>query len=105
VHARRLHHESTTTGKAGEKKPHVRKQVPRQERIAAIARRRRDAKIPDEQRYRPKWVIALEQLDELAGWVKGANSGSELWSGAMITRRAGSHGGEFGQDRWSPPRR
>jgi SRSO17 transposase len=67
-HAHRLHHEATTTGKAGAKKPHVRKPVPREEQIAAITRRRTDAKIPDEQRYRPKWMIALEQLDELAGW-------------------------------------
>ena len=67
-HAHRLHHDSTTTGKDGTTKPHVRKQLPRGERIADILRRRADAKIPDERRYRPKWVIALEMLDELAGW-------------------------------------
>jgi hypothetical protein len=33
--------------------------LPRQERIADIQRRRAAAKIPDEQRYRPKWMIAL----------------------------------------------
>jgi hypothetical protein len=67
-HARRLHSEPTATGKAGEKKPVVRRQLPPAEQIAFIGRRRAAAKIPDEQRYRPKWVIALEMLDELAGW-------------------------------------
>jgi SRSO17 transposase len=67
-HAHRLRQESTTTGKDGAKKPHVRKQVPPQEQIADIQQRRAAARIPDEQRYRPKWVIALELLDELAGW-------------------------------------
>jgi SRSO17 transposase len=67
-HAHRLHSEPTTTGKAGEKKPHVRKQLPPAKQITLIEHRRADAKIPDEQRYRPKWMMALEMLDELAGW-------------------------------------
>ncbi|HEX5204780.1 MAG TPA: transposase [Actinoplanes sp.] len=67
-HAHRLRAEATTLDAAGVKKPHVRKQVPPQELVAGITRRRAAAKIPDEQRYRPKWVIALELLDELAGW-------------------------------------
>lgn len=67
-HARRLHAEPTTTGKDGAKKPYVRKKLPLPEQIADIARRRAAAKIPDEQRYRPKWMIALELLDELSGW-------------------------------------
>jgi hypothetical protein len=67
-HARRLHHEATTTDKDGAKKPHVRKVVPRQERTAVIEKRRTDAKLPEDQRYRPKWVIALELIDELIGW-------------------------------------
>ena len=67
-HARRLRAESTTRDAAGAKKPHVRKTLPREEQIADIRRRRAKARIPDEQRYRPKWVIALELLDELAGW-------------------------------------
>jgi SRSO17 transposase len=67
-HAHRLHLESTTQDEAGARKPFVRKRLPRQEQIADIQRRRAAARIPDEQRYRPKWVIALEMLDELAGW-------------------------------------
>jgi SRSO17 transposase len=67
-HAHRLRDAATTTDKDGTKKPHVRKTLPRQEQIADIVHRRVDAKIPDGQRYRPKWVIALELLDELAGW-------------------------------------
>jgi hypothetical protein len=50
------------------KKPHVRKEVPREERIAQIQRRRTASKIPDNERYRPKWLMALEMIDELAGW-------------------------------------
>jgi SRSO17 transposase len=30
--------------------------------------RRRKARVPDDQRHRPKWQLALELLDELAGW-------------------------------------
>jgi SRSO17 transposase len=32
------------------------------------AERRRTAHVPDSQRHRPKWQLALELLDELAGW-------------------------------------
>jgi SRSO17 transposase len=67
-HAHRLREESTTRDQAGAKKPHVRKKLPREEQIVLIERRRAAAGIPDEQRYRPKWVLALELLDELSGW-------------------------------------
>jgi SRSO17 transposase len=67
-HAHRLRQDPHTRDEAGAKKPYVRKQLPREEQIASILARRADAKVPDEQRYRPKWVIALELLDELAGW-------------------------------------
>jgi SRSO17 transposase len=67
-HAHRLRSDPSTRDAAGATKPHVRKQLPVAEQIATIARRRAAAKVPDEQRYRPKWVIALELLDELAGW-------------------------------------
>src|SRR4029453_15337528 len=30
--------------------------------------RRRKAQVPDRERHRPKWQLALELLDELAGW-------------------------------------
>jgi len=68
VHARRLRQQPVTLDEAGKKKPHVRKQVPREEQIAQILRRRAASKIPDDQRYRPKWLMALEMIDELAGW-------------------------------------
>jgi SRSO17 transposase len=32
------------------------------------AQRRRAARVPDTQRHRPKWQLALELLDELVGW-------------------------------------
>ncbi len=32
------------------------------------AERRRTAHVPQDQRHRPKWQLALEMLDELAGW-------------------------------------
>ena len=32
------------------------------------AQRRRTAHVPDSQRHRPKWQLALDMLDELAGW-------------------------------------
>jgi SRSO17 transposase len=32
------------------------------------AERRRKAHVPDTQRHRPKWQLALDMLDELAGW-------------------------------------
>jgi SRSO17 transposase len=34
----------------------------------ADAERRRKAHVPDAERHRPKWQLALELLDELAGW-------------------------------------
>jgi SRSO17 transposase len=30
--------------------------------------RRRKAHVPDRERHRPKWQLALDMLDELAGW-------------------------------------
>src|SRR3954471_14831512 len=38
------------------------------EAAAAIAARRARAGIPAEARHHPKWRLALEMLDELAGW-------------------------------------
>src|SRR3954452_1876586 len=38
---------------------------------AAIRSRRARAAIPDEQRHRAKWRLALDMLDELAGWQLG----------------------------------
>ncbi|GAB1644005.1 IS701 family transposase [Krasilnikovia sp. MM14-A1259] len=67
-HARRLRRQPNTLDRAGKKKPHLRKEVPREERIAQILRRRAAAKIPDGERYRPKWLMALEMIDELADW-------------------------------------
>ncbi|GAB1644190.1 IS701 family transposase [Krasilnikovia sp. MM14-A1259] len=67
-HARRLRRQPLTLDEAGKKKPHVRKEVPREEQIAQIVRRRAAAKIPDGERYRPKWLMALEMIDELADW-------------------------------------
>jgi SRSO17 transposase len=68
VHARRLRRQPTTLDEAGKMKPHVRKELPREEQIAQIQRRRTASKIPDGERYRPKWLMALEMIDELAGW-------------------------------------
>ena len=72
AHARRLRHPAdghgTTLDEAGAKKPHVRKQLPPAEQRAQILKRRAASKLPDEERYRPKWLMALEMLDELAGW-------------------------------------
>jgi SRSO17 transposase len=53
---------------AGAKKPHPRVQLPREEQIDQIRRRRTASKVPDAERYRPKWLMALEMLDELAAW-------------------------------------
>ena len=39
-----------------------------EEAAAAIRARRARAGIPDDARHRPKWRLALEMLDELAGW-------------------------------------
>src|SRR4051794_3895747 len=38
------------------------------EEVAAIRVRRARAGIPDDVRHRPKWRLALDMLDELAGW-------------------------------------
>jgi hypothetical protein len=48
--------------------PHVRKQLPPAEQVASILKRRAASKLPEEERYRPKWLMALQMLDELAGW-------------------------------------
>jgi SRSO17 transposase len=68
AHARRLRRQPVTLDEAGKKKPHLRKEVPREERIAQILARRAASKIPGDERYRPKWLMALEMIDELAGW-------------------------------------
>ncbi len=68
AHARRLRRQPVTLDQAGKKKPHVRKEVPHEEQIARLLHRRAAAKIPDSERYRPKWLMALEMIDELAGW-------------------------------------
>jgi SRSO17 transposase len=39
-----------------------------EEAVAAIRVRRARAGIPDDQRHRTKWRLALDMLDELAGW-------------------------------------
>ncbi|MEV4496175.1 transposase [Micromonospora arborensis] len=67
-HARRLRQQPVTRDQAGAKKPHTRLRPPPAEQIDQILRRRSASKLPDEQRYRPKWMLALEMLDELAGW-------------------------------------
>src|SRR3954447_6751080 len=59
-HARRLRRQPVTLDQAGKKKPHVRKEVPREEQIVQILRRRAASKIPNGERYRPKWLMALE---------------------------------------------
>lgn len=66
--ARRLRRQPVTLDQAGKKKPHLRKELPREEQIAQILHRRAASKIPDNERYRPKWLMALEMIDELAGW-------------------------------------
>jgi SRSO17 transposase len=68
VHAHRLRQYPHTLDEAGAKKPHVRQQVPRQERIEQTLKRRAASKMPDSERYRPKWLMALEMIDELTGW-------------------------------------
>nr|WP_233512246.1 transposase [Micromonospora deserti] len=68
AHARRLRQQPVTRDQAGAKKPHPRVQVPPAEQIDQIRRRRTASKVPDAERYRPKWLMALEMLDELAAW-------------------------------------
>ena len=65
AHARRLRRQPVTLDQAGKKKPQVRKEVPREEQIL---RRRAASKIPDSERYRPKWLMALEMINELVVW-------------------------------------
>ena len=67
-HARRLRKSDHTLDEAGAKKPFVRKILPRQEQIEQILARRAASKLPPGERYRPKWMMALEMLDELAEW-------------------------------------
>jgi hypothetical protein len=67
-HARRLRERDSTLDEAGRKKPQTRKKLPAQEQIALIRHRRAASRIPEQERYRPTWVMALEMLDELAGW-------------------------------------
>lgn len=38
------------------------------DRAGAVAARRARAGVPADQRHRPKWALALDMLDELAGW-------------------------------------
>lgn len=67
-HVKRLRRQPVTLDEAGKKKPHLRKEVPREQQITQILARRAASKIPDDERYRPKWLMALEMIDELAGW-------------------------------------
>jgi SRSO17 transposase len=68
-HARRQREQpDTTVDEAGARKSYVRKKLPLAEQVADIRARRAAAKVPDSERYRPKWLMALEMLDELAGW-------------------------------------
>jgi SRSO17 transposase len=67
-HAKRLRDKGTTLDEAGHKKPQVRKKIPAAEQVATITRRRAVSRIPDQERYRPKWLMALEMLDELDRW-------------------------------------
>ena len=66
--AHRLREKDTTLDEAGHKKPVLRKRVPPERLVADITRRRAAAKIPEDETYRPKWMLVLEMLDELAGW-------------------------------------
>jgi SRSO17 transposase len=50
---------------AGEPKVKLRKPPPTPEQIIA---RRAASRIPDQVRYAPKWQLALDMVDELAGW-------------------------------------
>ncbi|WP_018252752.1 IS701 family transposase [Salinispora mooreana] len=68
VHARRLRQQPVTLDAAGAKKPHTRVRLPPAEQIAQIRRRRTASKVPDAERYRPKRLMALDMLDELAQW-------------------------------------
>ena len=65
IHAHRLRHSPYTLDEAGAKKPRVRRRRPGPEQAALIRSRRVASKLPDTERYRPKWLMALEMLDEL----------------------------------------
>jgi SRSO17 transposase len=67
-HARRLKESGSTLDEAGHPKPVLRKKMSAAEQIAGILRRRAASRVPDNERYRPKWMLALEMIDELAGW-------------------------------------
>jgi SRSO17 transposase len=56
---------TATLGVAGEVKVKLRKPPPTPEQVAA---KRAKSKIPDDVRYVPKWRLALDMFDELAGW-------------------------------------
>jgi hypothetical protein len=58
-HARRLRRQPVALDQAGKKKTPVRKEVPREEQIAQILRRRAASKIPDGERYRPEMADGL----------------------------------------------
>ena len=65
IHAHRLRHSPYTLDEAGAKKPRVRRRRTGPEQAALIRSRRVASKLPDTERYRPKWLMALEMLDEL----------------------------------------
>ena len=67
AHTRRLRRQPVTLDQAAKRKPHGRRERPREEQIAQIQRRRAASKVPDGERYRPKWLMASEMIDELAG--------------------------------------
>ena len=68
AHARRIKHLPTTKGQAGQTKKRRVKDVAPQELIASILERRRRSRIPEDERYRPKWELALEMIDEVMAW-------------------------------------
>ncbi len=67
------------------------------EAAAVIRTRRARAAIPDGVRHRPKWALALDMLDELAGWglnppvVADAGYGTNADFRAGITARGGHY--------------
>jgi hypothetical protein len=46
------------------------------EQVSAIAARRAKCAIPDDQRHRRKWELALEMIDELTEWGRTRRSWS-----------------------------
>jgi SRSO17 transposase len=78
------------------------------EAAAVIRTRRARAAIPDGVRHRPKWALALDMLDELAGWglnppvvVADAGYGTNADFRAGITARGGHYACQVQGDR--PP--